>query len=371
MTWLHRLKSRAGLKKKSKALFRDITAGHTLTTKDTQTAINDLSRVVKNNPDAVEIYLALGNLYRSRGDIERALHIRQNIIARPNLDEQFKARAWFELGIDFKRAGLFDRALSALENARAIAGDEVAIMNIMASIFAESSDYLEAAEIYRRLNEPVPQAHYLVETARHNPEKDNNSKDKLLEKAIRIYPPSPEAWLEKICRDVGARNWKLFSKNFKQGLNNVSGNLRFILFQGLISYLQRPGIGNNAEIYEMLTRMVTEKFPKFDADPLLHFYHGVLALKSGNSDLATQSLEKSLVLAPDFWPARLELLSLTTDKQELSDSFCTQLDFFLKKARMVKRFICTNCGLKREQIFFICPRCHSWHSIAFRVKLND
>jgi lipopolysaccharide biosynthesis regulator YciM len=44
----------------------------------------------------IGIYVALGNLYRSKGDIERAIRIRQTIILRPNIDEQIKIRALVE-----------------------------------------------------------------------------------------------------------------------------------------------------------------------------------------------------------------------------------------------------------------------------------
>ena len=44
----------------------------------------------------IGIYVALGNLYRFKGDIERAIRIRQTIILRPNIDEQIKIRALVE-----------------------------------------------------------------------------------------------------------------------------------------------------------------------------------------------------------------------------------------------------------------------------------
>ncbi|MFP4168940.1 MAG: tetratricopeptide repeat protein [Desulfonatronovibrionaceae bacterium] len=366
MTLFRRFRNKFGLKRESRALFRDMAGGDSLTTKDTQTAINDLSRVVRNNPDAVEIYLALGNLYRSRGDIERALHIRQNIIARPNLDAQFKARAWYELGIDFKRAGLLDRALSSLENARLTAGDEPAILRTMASIFAESKDYRQAAEIFSQLHDPIPQAHYLVLGAR-----DADSRDKQLERALKIYPPSPEAWLEKIRRDVTARNWKLLEKDLCQGLERVAPRLSFVLLQGLVSHVSKSGTKSDSEACSRIVSVVGRVLAGHIEDSLLHYYHAVLSLKAGDNHTALQGLEKSLVLDPEFWPARLELLSISAGEQDLTSTFKTQLDFFLEKARLVKRFVCTHCGLKREQVFFVCPRCHSWHSIAFRIKLND
>ncbi|MDY7001315.1 MAG: tetratricopeptide repeat protein, partial [Thermodesulfobacteriota bacterium] len=97
--------------------------GYAPFSRDTMTAISELSRVAKNNPDAVEIYLALGNLYRSQGEIERAVQIRRNLIVRPRLDTKFKAKAWYELGLDYKRGGFVDRAVNAFEQAGKLSGN--------------------------------------------------------------------------------------------------------------------------------------------------------------------------------------------------------------------------------------------------------
>ena len=81
-------------------------------------------------------------------------------------------------------------------------------------------------------------------------------------------------------------------------------------------------------------------------------------------------LEKALVLSPEFWLARLDLFELAKSRQVLTPFFEEQLDFFIGRARHLRRFICSQCGLKRESIFFICPRCRSWHSIVFRKEFN-
>ena len=60
--------------------------------------------------DTIETHLALGSLFRRRGEVERAIRIHQNIISKPDLDNGQRTRALLELGEDYMRAGLFDRA---------------------------------------------------------------------------------------------------------------------------------------------------------------------------------------------------------------------------------------------------------------------
>ena len=78
---------------------------------DHDQAIEQFTKAVQVNSDTVETYMALGNLYRSRGDIERAIRIRQNIILRPHIDDEIKMRALLDLGMDYRKGGLINRAL--------------------------------------------------------------------------------------------------------------------------------------------------------------------------------------------------------------------------------------------------------------------
>jgi lipopolysaccharide assembly protein B len=60
--------------------------------------------------DTVETQLALGNLFRRRGETERAIRIHQTLIQRQGISDTQRAQASFELGQDFLKAGLLDRA---------------------------------------------------------------------------------------------------------------------------------------------------------------------------------------------------------------------------------------------------------------------
>ena len=75
-------------------------------------AIEVFIKMLEVDTETVEMHLALGNLFRRRGEVERATRIHQNLIARPNLDRQQHSQALFELGQDYLKAGLLDRAES-------------------------------------------------------------------------------------------------------------------------------------------------------------------------------------------------------------------------------------------------------------------
>ena len=73
-------------------------------------AIEVFLQLAEVNQDTVETHFALGNLFRRRGEVDRAIRFHQNIIAKPTLTERQRTRALLELGDDYMRAGLLDRA---------------------------------------------------------------------------------------------------------------------------------------------------------------------------------------------------------------------------------------------------------------------
>lgn len=73
-------------------------------------AIEVLVKALEEDTETVEVQLALGNLFRRRGEVARATRIHQNLIARDNLDDPQRTQALFELGQDYFKAGLLDRA---------------------------------------------------------------------------------------------------------------------------------------------------------------------------------------------------------------------------------------------------------------------
>lgn len=354
--------------------------GQALPSQDTSAAIGELSRVVQNNPDSIEIYLALGNLYRSQGEVERAVQIRNNLIVRPGLDKRFKAKALYELGRDYKRAGFLDRARAALEEAQSLSGRDNLILGELARLAADSGDYTQASKLYAQLNHPLAEAHYLVKLAQ---ESFTHGRDvqgrKALTKALDVYPGSLEAWLARLTRDYDAEEKNKLRKTLSDALSKVRSGLSFVLLEGLLGHATKGKLTDSIEAGSAslshseseLLIAVLDELESRSSELLLHYYGALILALCGRRQEANTWLEKTLLLDPNFWPARLDLLALSQADQNLSPLFRNQLEFFVSKARSVKRFACGVCGLRQSQVFFVCARCGSWHSIAFRMLLTD
>ena len=75
-------------------------------------AIEVFIQALEVDDETVELHLALGGLFRRRGQVDRATRVHQNIIARPNLNDEQRSLAVLELALDYHKAGWLDRAES-------------------------------------------------------------------------------------------------------------------------------------------------------------------------------------------------------------------------------------------------------------------
>lgn len=73
-------------------------------------AIDAFIEIVKLDPETADMHFALGNLFRRRGETERAIRVHQNLLSRPDLPIEQQVHAQYELGMDYLKAGLLDRA---------------------------------------------------------------------------------------------------------------------------------------------------------------------------------------------------------------------------------------------------------------------
>src|SRR3990172_4271983 len=114
-------------------------------------AIEVFIRVLEVNSDTVETHLALGNLFRRRGEVERAIRIHQNLIARPTLDKEQRSQALLELGQDYFKAGLFDRAENLFLELAEIRAHSEQALRLLLHIYQQEKEWEKAISVVRKL----------------------------------------------------------------------------------------------------------------------------------------------------------------------------------------------------------------------------
>lgn len=383
MSLWQKLKENLGLSAKGGESYPD---GTTPTEKDTITAIRDLSRAVMNNPDAVEIYLALGSLYRSRGDVERAVQIRESLLVRPELSSALKGKTYFELGQDYRRAGLLDRAFNAYVQAERLGVSSALINSEMAAIYSSSGNWEKASEYFYAVGNKVAEAHYLVrqgeELLKTSPDEHRKAL-RFFNRALKVNPGAIEAWAAIIAHYAKLHKWGAAAKALAKALEVISPEKSFILFEELIAV--EPPVptalpGEEALRPDTAARVIfsaamADAFvPVLERRPPEFFpnYYGSLMLnRADRREDAEQWLDKAMVMQPDFWFGRLLHMDIARHSHILPPVIDADIEFFISQSHSLKRFVCSVCMLKREQLFYSCPRCGSWHSATFKFSLND
>ena len=376
--WQNFKQSLRSLLGKEDDLFLTWNEGESASERDTLAAIRALSQEVRNDPDGIETYLALGNLYRARGDIERAIQIRNGLIVRPGLDNNLKARIYFELGLDYKRGGFIDRAFKAFEEAIAYGGPEDVIRQEIAMLYADSRNFAMAAKAYAQLGHKTAEAYFLARISEELfAKKDYDESIAFAKRAIRSNSKSVEGWLMRI--KVAALNvhGKDMLKTLRRAFTNVEAQNQFMLLEGLLVHIDEaprnlPELGSaDSDWRKAMANLVAEVIPVAEStDPLLNSYKGRMLLRAEKSHEAGTYFEKATLSDPAFWAARIEILSISFAHQNTSPMFNEQIRYFLTEGRKAKRFICSSCGFSSTSLFFSCPRCRSWHSALFRRELN-
>src|SRR5438067_328071 len=115
-------------------------------------AIEELTRAASVDEDALEVHMILGNLYREKGQVGKAITVHQTLLQRPKLSKLEHAYVLLCLGLDYKRGGFVDRALEAFnEVLRLDSTNEYALLNLQ-KLHEEQHQWLEAYDTRQRLS---------------------------------------------------------------------------------------------------------------------------------------------------------------------------------------------------------------------------
>ena len=152
--WFARNTLRRGEKKRNRLFSNQYFQGlNYLLNEQPDKAIQIFLEMAEVNEDTVETHLALGSLFRRRGEVDRAIRLHQNIISKHSLNETQRMQALLELGEDYMRAGLFDRAeklFSELTERESLAPS--ALRHLL-DIYQQEKDWENALDIASKLEQ--------------------------------------------------------------------------------------------------------------------------------------------------------------------------------------------------------------------------
>lgn len=173
--WIAKRNESKGIGDSANHLSREYVVGlNYLLNEQPDKAVDVFIKLLEVDSETVETHLALGSLFRRRGEVDRAIRIHQNLIARPQLSLFQRKEALMALGQDYMSAGVFDRAERIFQEVVELAGDrEVSSLRGLLAIYQQEKAWEKALDIAKKIEESTgasmhaEAAHYYCEIALH------------------------------------------------------------------------------------------------------------------------------------------------------------------------------------------------------------
>jgi lipopolysaccharide biosynthesis regulator YciM len=125
---------------------------HYLAAGQLELAISELAKVVREDPDAVEVSQVLGNLLREAGQVERALQLHHSLLEREDLTRAERAYALAGLGMDFRKAGFLDRATATFDEVVSRDPNNIHALIGLQKLHEERQEWHEAYQLQTRIS---------------------------------------------------------------------------------------------------------------------------------------------------------------------------------------------------------------------------
>ncbi|EHN70198.1 lipopolysaccharide assembly protein LapB [Aliivibrio fischeri] len=348
--------------KETNHLSRQYVAGLNLLLSDqSDKAVDHFIELLQVDSDTIDTHLALGNLFRRRGEVDRAIKIHQNLIARPNLTIDQRNIALQQLAKDYMVSGILDRAEKIFEQLLEEPDHREAALLQLVAIHQQTREWEQAIQFANSLVRmgrkklKLDIAHYYCELAMQELADENLNKAKQnLKKALSS---------DNQCVRASIMMAKLLmeEENYKSAL----AHLESVLDQD-IDFVSEA-LPLLAECYEKLDR----------EGALLQFLKEAISKGAGASaELMLSNLiakHEGVALAQGYMTKQLlknptmkgfyRLMGYHTDEAEdgRAKASLTSLQTLVgEQLKMKPNYRCSKCGFSAHRLFWQCPSCKGW-----------
>jgi lipopolysaccharide biosynthesis regulator YciM len=326
-------------------------------------AIEVFIKVLEVDEETVETHLALGNLYRRRGEVDRAIRIHQNLVARDNLNVAQRHEALLELGQDYLSAGLLDRAENLFSELAGTDSYRVQALRQLIDIYEQEKDWDQAIACARQLEQATGNhlgnviAHYHCEQAeRLRQQGDTSAALKVVGQALDTHRGCVRASLLEgdILHASGdheraIRAWQRVEDQDPAYLPETIERIHGC----------HEAIGRPEDMRLWLLRLLDRYGWTSAALELAEIHRSADGPRVAIDFIADRLAKRSSVRALD----RLMELELEERGEEMPEYFSILKD--LTRALLEDRHVykCSHCGFPARSLHWQCPSCKHWNTI--------
>lgn len=327
-------------------------------------ALQVFLEVVEVDKETVEMHMALGNLFRRRGEVERATRIHQNLVARSDLDDSLRKLALFELAQDYFKAGLFDRAENLFQELLPVLEYKGQAGRFLLQIYDQEKEWQKAIFIAKQLGRLADQdfaqtiAHYYCELAEKAITESNiHAAEKHLESAFRHDARCIRAVIQsgRLAAMHGNHTnaiaiWRGLEYWAPQAMGEVVGHVAS-------SYAAL----NDEPSFKKFLKSTLEK----NADPRIIAMLVELTYKNKGRE-AGQTLMLDLVRKHPSLESVYQLMKnhardVTPSRQD--KDFSLLADLLAEVVEMGRNYHCRQCGFQSNSLHWQCPGCKGWGTV--------
>jgi lipopolysaccharide biosynthesis regulator YciM len=322
-----------------------------LVTEQPDRALDMFLKLMDANADTIETHFALGSLYRRRGEVERAIRIHQNLLARDELPQEHREQALLALARDYLRAGVLDRAEALFQQVSEVPRLRASALDALRGVYELQRDWQQALGVLRSLQSIKASpggniaAHYLCELAAAAISSGDSGKARqLLREARAQAAPFPRAALLRadIARRAGDRD--LAVRLLRTAINQSAP----LLLAELPNLLSLAGSAER----DVILKDLVERAAVRDFEELKKLVFAALAADLSLATVLRPSIEK--VLSQD--PALQAVWQAGSGPYE---RIAQEIGALMAHA---EKYRCAECGFSVRRFYWQCPACHAWDS---------
>lgn len=331
-----------------------------LINEESDKALEVFLRMADVDNETVETHFALGNLYRRRGEVDRAIRVHESIMARPSLSAGHRLEAMFALAEDYFRAGLFDRAEHLFQELSDGGPRHAEALRYLLRIYEQQRDWEQAVAAHARLirvaspEHPTAIAHYYCELAEQARERQDFAKAReCLHRAREAQLNFPRGAL--IRADIALdQNEPELAATLCQRIVELHPRLLPLALPRVLRAVRGSEVGDLERRFNAWIR----------PEPAARAELAYAAIVAG---LEQEAFVRDCL--PDLLredPSLGDIVhAVAGDPGQLNEAQRTELASTLGRIlRRTQRYRCVDCGFASASHFWQCPGCRGWDAFA-------
>ncbi len=324
-------------------------------------AVDIFIKILEVDSDTVETHLALGSLFRRRGEVDRAIRIHQNLIARPQLSLLQRKEALMALGQDYMSAGVFDRAERIFLEVVELGGNrETASLQELLAIYQQENAWEKALDIINKLEASTGNqlhfqaAHYYCEMAEKALKNKNPEQAQYcVKQALSIDKGSVRASLMLASLEQKAGRFRQAIRALKRVPQQDADFIPEIIEPLVYCYRQMNALDDCVGYLKLLVNKYPRSSVMFVIADFLRREEGL--------DAAVDFVAENLSRYPSIRGLnRLIYWHLESAHGKVRDKLSMLYDITSKFLQNKPVYRCGNCGFGGKHLHWHCPSCKQW-----------